>query len=196
MRKKNPSNRFESHLIETSKKIIRFLSFHSLTRSNPPLSQSIVIGTTRIYSFTHASYEIDQTHDLFAPRNKQRYSKKKKKQHKNRSREAREKKRKFREWLRAEKAGNKFLNAQVATTFCYCSFYFLPSLHRCRENHLKMCATRSHQYTSAIGGKKKKKVLLYVRKPLKECWAAFASQGKKRTMLNNELRNGQLFARF
>lgn len=37
-------------------------------------------------------------------------------------------KREFREWLREEKkAGNKFLNAQCATTFCYCSFYF-PSI--------------------------------------------------------------------
>jgi hypothetical protein len=85
--------------------------------------------------------------------------------------EAREKKRKFQEWLRAEKAGNKFLNAQVATTFCYCSFYFLPSSPE--EPRLKMCATRSHQYKrrDRRRGKGKKKKNCVCKKAMKECWA-------------------------
>lgn len=40
-----------------------------------------------------------------------------------------ETKNKFQEWLRAQNVENKFLNAQCATTFCYCSFYTYFSFH-------------------------------------------------------------------
>lgn len=132
------------------------ISFFFLSLSlNSPLNRSIDCDRIEAYLFVYARkrriYCSHQTHDL--PRKKN-------------TTKSRETKRKFQEWLRAEKAGNKFLNAQVATTFCYCSFYFLPSLPLKSLVWKWKCARLARTNTRRKTEKKKKKAT-------KECWARF-----------------------
>jgi hypothetical protein len=164
---RNPSNRFESRLIETSKKIIRFRFSLSHFPVKPPIDCDWIDASLRTQNTIPAGL-------LFRAR-------------------AREKKRKFPEWLRAEKVGNKFLNAQLATTFCYCSFYFLPSLLMPRESSWKCARLALHQHTRPLGGEgkktKSKAVLCAWRGML---GSIVASTGGRKGEMNNELRNGSV----